>query len=66
MRSTKINDMMTKDGTIREDGRVMRENYVYRVKKPSESKNPWDTYTLVSTISRDESFPVDRACTLVK
>jgi branched-chain amino acid transport system substrate-binding protein len=66
MRSMPINDMMTRGGTIREDGRVMRENYVFRVKKPAESKSEWDVYVPVTTISREESFPVDRACSLVK
>jgi len=66
MKATPINDMMTRDGTIREDGRVMRENYIFRVKKPSESKNTWDLYTPVSTISRNDSFPVDKACPLIK
>jgi branched-chain amino acid transport system substrate-binding protein len=66
MRSLPINDMMTKDGTIREDGRVMRENYIFRVKKPAESKNTWDLYVPVSTISRNDSFPPDKACALLR
>ena len=68
MKSTPINDMMTKDGSIREDGRVIREGYVFRVKKPSESKNEWDLYTLASTIPAQENFqPADKAvCSLVK
>lgn len=68
MKATPINDMMTKNGRIREDGRVIRENYVFRVKKPSESRNEWDLYTPVSTIAANVSFqPADKTvCPLVK
>ncbi len=68
MKSTPINDMMTKNGTIREAGRVIREGYVLRVKKPSESKNEWDLYALASTIPAAQAFqPADKSvCPLVK
>lgn len=68
MKSTPINDMMTKNGSIREDGRVIREGYVFRVKKPSESKNEWDLYALAATIPANQAFqPADKAaCPLVK
>ena len=68
MKSTPINDFMTKNGTIREDGRVMREMYTFRVKKPAESKNEWDLYTQVATIPAVQAFPpVDKqTCPLVK
>src|SRR3546814_3574561 len=48
MRETKINDFMTKDGWIREDGRVMREMYLAQVKSPEESKGPFDYYKIRS------------------
>ena len=38
MREMPINDMFVKNGKIREDGRMMREMYVFEVKQPSESK----------------------------
>mgnify|MGYP003351392037 CR=1 FL=1 len=68
MKSTPINDMMTKDGSIREDGRVIREGYVFRVKKPSESKYPWDYYKLRATIPAEQAFrPINEGdCPLVK
>ena len=44
----------------------MRENYIFRVKKPSDSKSTWDLYAPVSTISRNESFPPDKACPLMQ
>ncbi|MES2536925.1 MAG: ABC transporter substrate-binding protein [Pseudomonadota bacterium] len=68
MRTTPINDFMTKNGSIRDDGRVMREFYVFRVKKPSESKGEWDLLTQTLTIPAAEAFqPADKAaCSLVK
>jgi branched-chain amino acid transport system substrate-binding protein len=68
MKATPINDFMTKNGTIREDGRVMREVYVFKVKKPSESKGEWDLMTQIATIAPNDAFgPADKqACPLVK
>ncbi|HVR51165.1 MAG TPA: ABC transporter substrate-binding protein [Pseudorhodoferax sp.] len=67
MRETKINDFMTKDGYIREDGRVMRDLYLYKVKKPAESKRAWDYYHVVRTIPAAQAFRApDPACALIK
>ncbi|MES2509874.1 MAG: ABC transporter substrate-binding protein [Pseudomonadota bacterium] len=67
MKSTPINDFMTKNATIREDGQVMREVYVLQAKKPSESKNEWDLSRVVATIPANEAFlPASKACPLVK
>jgi len=67
MHETKINDFMTKDGYIREDGRVMRDLYLYKVKKPSESKRTWDYYNVVRTIPAAQAFRApDPSCPLVK
>ena len=68
MRDMPINDFMTRNGTIRADGRVMREMYIFRIKTPAESKGEWDLYTPVATIPRDEAFaPADpKVCPLVK
>lgn len=56
MKATPIDDFMTKGGTIRADGRVLRDLYLYRVKKPSESKRPWDYYHVIRTIPADQAF----------
>lgn len=68
MKSTPVNDFMTANGTIREDGRMLRDFYIFRVKKPAESKGEWDLYTPVSTIPAAQAFqPADKtACPLVK
>ncbi|MDI1283939.1 MAG: ABC transporter substrate-binding protein [Reyranella sp.] len=53
---------------IRADGRKMHDMYLFEVKKPSESKGPWDYYKLVSKMSAEEAFrPLDQGeCPLVK
>ena len=52
---------------IRADGRKMHNMYLFEVKKPSESKGPWDYYNLISTMSAEEAFrPMDQGeCPLV-
>ena len=53
---------------IRQDGRKMHNMYLFEVKKPSESKGPYDYYNLISTMSGEEAFrPMDQGeCPLVK
>jgi branched-chain amino acid transport system substrate-binding protein len=67
MRETPINDFMTKNGKLRIDGRVLRDMYLFEVKKPAESKGPWDYYKLIQTIPADQAFrPLeDGGCPLV-
>lgn len=68
MRKLPINDFMTKNGTLREDGRVIREMHVFEVKKPGESKAAWDYYKHVRTVPGEDAFrPLsDKACSLLK
>jgi len=68
MRETPINDFMTKNGKLREDGRVIRDFYLFEVKKPSESKGEWDLFKLIQTVPGDQAFrPIDKGdCPLVK
>jgi branched-chain amino acid transport system substrate-binding protein len=67
LRKTKIDDMFTSDGKIRADGLLEHEMYIMQVKKPEESKYPWDYYRLVQTMSGEEAFGklADSACPLV-
>jgi branched-chain amino acid transport system substrate-binding protein len=66
-RATPINDMFVKDGRVREDGRMLKEVYVFQVKDPSESKYPWDYYKLISVIPPDQAtMPLSKSrCPLV-
>lgn len=68
MREMSVNDFFAKDGRLREDGRFVHDMYVYEVKKPSESKYPWDYYKLRATIPGNEAFrPLSQStCSLVK
>jgi branched-chain amino acid transport system substrate-binding protein len=54
-------------GKIREDGRTLHPVYLFEVKKPAESKGPWDLYKLVVTTPADEAFRplADGKCPLV-
>lgn len=56
MRAMPVNDFMTKNGVIREDGRLIRDMYLFKVKKPSESKYRFDYYELLATIPGKEAF----------
>ena len=51
-----INDMFAKNGHIREDGRMIHDLYLFEVKKPSESKGPWDVYNLIQTVPGKDAF----------
>ena len=68
MRSTPINDFFAKNGYIRSDGRMVHDMYLYEVKKPAQSKEAWDYYTLVATIPAEQAFqPLSASkCPLVK
>jgi branched-chain amino acid transport system substrate-binding protein len=68
MRATPINDFMTHNGTLRIDGRVLRDLYLFQVKSPAESKAPWDYFKELRTIPANEAFrPLDQGgCPLVK
>lgn len=56
MRELPINDFYTKDGKIRSDGRVIRNMYLLQIKKPAESKYPWDYYKVLATVPGDQAF----------
>ena len=56
MQETPINDMFAKNGKLRADGRMVHDMYLFQVKKPSESKGPWDYYNLKGTIKGDDAF----------
>lgn len=68
IREMPVNDFFAKNGKVREDGRMIHDMYLVRVKKPEESNGEWDLYTIVRTIPGDEAFrPLSEgACPLVK
>ncbi|WP_298960053.1 ABC transporter substrate-binding protein [uncultured Methylobacterium sp.] len=56
MRKLPVNDFMTRNGTIREDGRMMRDMYLLEAKKPAESKSRWDLMKVVATIPAEQAY----------
>jgi branched-chain amino acid transport system substrate-binding protein len=56
LKKLKINDAFAKNAYIREDGRMMHDMYLMQVKKPSESKYPWDYYTVKAVIPAEQAF----------
>lgn len=50
MKATPVNDFFAHNGHIRTDGLMVHDYYLFQVKKPSESKYPWDYYQLKSVI----------------
>ncbi|GLS31251.1 amino acid/amide ABC transporter substrate-binding protein, HAAT family [Mesorhizobium albiziae] len=68
IRELPINDAFTHDAHVREDGRVLRDMYLARVKEPSASKGEWDYFEIVSKIpAADTVWPLDKStCPLVK
>ena len=67
MKAMPTDDILFGKGTIRADGRKLHPAYLFEVKKPSESKYPWDYYKLIQTIPADKAFrPLDEGgCPLV-
>jgi branched-chain amino acid transport system substrate-binding protein len=67
MKATPTDDKLFGKGEIRADGRKIHPMYLFEVKKPSESKAPWDYYKLRATIPAEQAFrPLkDGGCPLV-
>ena len=56
MHELPINDFMTKNGKLREDGRVLRDMYLAQVKSPAESKGKDDIYKILATVPADKAW----------
>ncbi|WP_426422633.1 ABC transporter substrate-binding protein [Bradyrhizobium genosp. A] len=68
MRELPVKDAFTDNGVLREDGRMVHSMFLFQVKKPEESKGPWDYYKLLAEVPADQAFrPLkDGGCPLVK
>ncbi len=68
MRETPVNDFFAKNGFIREDGRMVHDMLLLEMKKPSESKGPWDIYNVLSVVPGKEAYrPLEESeCPLIK
>jgi branched-chain amino acid transport system substrate-binding protein len=56
MKETPTDDKLFGKGVVRADGRKIHDMYLFEVKKPEESKGPWDLYNLRATIPAAEAF----------
>jgi branched-chain amino acid transport system substrate-binding protein len=68
MRELPIEDTFVHGGRLREDGRVIRDMYLAKVKSPEASKEPWDYLDIVKTVKGEDAFrPLSESkCPLVK
>ncbi|WP_407151914.1 ABC transporter substrate-binding protein [Bradyrhizobium sp. ORS 86] len=68
MRETPVRDAFTDNGVVREDGRMVHSMFLFEVKKPEESKGPWDYYKVLAEVPGDQAFrPLkDGGCPLIK
>ena len=68
MKAMPTDDTLFGKGSIRADGRKLHPAYLVEVKKPSESKGPYDYYKVRTTIPAEQAFrPLNEGdCPLVK
>jgi branched-chain amino acid transport system substrate-binding protein len=68
MKELPTDDPLFGKGRIRADGRKIHPSYLFEVKKPSESKYPYDYYKVRATVPAEQAFrPMEQGdCPLVK
>ena len=68
LRSMKYNDFYHKNATVRADGRMIHDMYLYQVKGAKDSTTPWDYYKLVTKVPGDQAFTTvaESKCSLLK
>ncbi|MCP8896514.1 ABC transporter substrate-binding protein [Shinella daejeonensis] len=68
MRELPVDDFFARGGKVREDGRMVHDMYLVKVKSPEESNGPWDYEEIIATIPGDDIFlPLaESTCPLVK
>lgn len=68
LHSMPVDDVFGRGGTVGANGRMIHDMYLLEVKKPSESKKPWDYYNVLATIPGKEAYidPAKSGCDLVK
>lgn len=68
MHELPVDDALTRNGTLRPDGRMIHDTYLFRVKSPAQSKEPGDVYDLVATTPASDAFRplAESKCTVLK
>ena len=66
MHEMPVEDFFARNADLRVDGRLVHDMYLARVKKPEDSKYPWDYFEIVTTIPGDQAYkPLSKDCPLV-
>ncbi|MGH6763550.1 MAG: ABC transporter substrate-binding protein [Phyllobacterium sp.] len=67
MKEMPVDDVFAQGGKVAQNGRMIHDMYLMEVKKPEESKAPWDYYKVLATVPGDEAFikPSESGCELV-
>ncbi|SDN92054.1 ABC transporter substrate-binding protein [Aureimonas jatrophae] len=62
-----VNDVLTQNGRVGQNGRMIYDMYLLEVKKPSESTKPWDYFKVLATVPGDQAYldPAQSGCSLV-
>ena len=68
MRANPVDEFFAQGSKNREDGRMVHDMYLMRIKKPEESKSTWDVYEYLDTIPGDQAFRpmAEGGCRLVR
>jgi branched-chain amino acid transport system substrate-binding protein len=56
MHELPVEDVFAKKGTVQENGRMVYDMYLFQVKAPDDSTQPWDYYNEISTVPGNEAF----------
>ena len=67
MKEIPTDDAAFGKGRLREDGRKIHDMYLFQVKAPEESKQPWDYYKYLRTVPGEQAFRplADGKCAIV-
>ena len=68
MKTMTINDAFAKNGKLRDDGKMVHDMFLVKVKTPAESRKPWDYYNVEETVPGNEAFEslAQSKCSLLK
>ena len=66
LKALPVDDVFAHGGIVQPNGRMVHDMYLFEVKKPAESKGPWDLYRQLATIPGKEAFasPAESGCPL--
>ena len=68
MHELPIKDEIVRNASLRPDGRMVHDTYLFKVKTPAESKGEWDLYKTLQVIPGDQAFRplAESSCPAIK